>query len=207
MLFQGIVIRQKEAGENNRLITLYTRNFGKMTALAKGVGNPTSIQAGHLEIFNLAGFLPIAGKHHPIITSAQCFEPFLNLKSSLLKLALGYFLLELFDRLVYEGEKDPALWGFLRESLYGLNSTGETGLAVKNWLTVKREEMVRVLGYARLPARQARLPAKLARGGTVFNGISEFHYPDYFFEFLNQKKLFSLAFINDVLSHGEGIRV
>ena len=47
---QSIVIRHKDWGEADRLLTLYTREKGKVRALAKGVRKVTSRKAGHLPL-------------------------------------------------------------------------------------------------------------------------------------------------------------
>lgn len=148
MLFRGIVIKKTDVGEYNQMVTLYTREFGKIAGLAKSVKKPSSKQAGHLDIFNLVDFLTVPGKSQPIIRSAQSVETFGRLKSSLTATSAGFFLLEAFDRLVYEEEKDAALWQFLASSFYKLNGSHyETD--AKNLLPELKSEFLSVLGYSR----------------------------------------------------------
>jgi DNA repair protein RecO (recombination protein O) len=46
---EAIVLRQNDWGEADRLLWLYTREMGKVRAIAKGVRKPRSRKAGHLE--------------------------------------------------------------------------------------------------------------------------------------------------------------
>ena len=49
---QGIVLRHVEVGEADRILTLYTLEYGKVQAIAKGVRKLRSRKAGHLEPFS-----------------------------------------------------------------------------------------------------------------------------------------------------------
>ena len=57
MLLRGIVIRKTESGEHHQLVTLYTKELGKIRVMAKSAKKNTSKQAGHLDLFNLADFV------------------------------------------------------------------------------------------------------------------------------------------------------
>ncbi len=48
---EGIVLRQLELGEADRILTLYTPQYGKLRAMAKGIRRPASKLRGHLELF------------------------------------------------------------------------------------------------------------------------------------------------------------
>ena len=48
---EAIVLRRRDFGEADRLLTLYTPERGKISALAKGARKPTSRKAGHVELY------------------------------------------------------------------------------------------------------------------------------------------------------------
>ena len=48
---QGVVLRARDLGEHDRLVTLYTRDLGKLTAVAKGARRVRSRFGGALELF------------------------------------------------------------------------------------------------------------------------------------------------------------
>lgn len=169
---RGVVIKKADQSEDHQLITFYTRDFGKLTGIAKSVKKSTSKQAGHLDFFNLADFRLVTGRTYPIVASAQSVEVFSGLKNSLPKLAAGFFILEAFNRLVYDHEQDTALWNFLTAALRELDraDTAEAGYVGR-----LKINLLNVLGYAQ-----------------------EWQGPeaDYFLEFLSRKKFLSLDFFN-----------
>ena len=48
---QGIILRRRDLGEADRLLTVFTRDRGKLNLLAKGVRRAASRKAGHIEPF------------------------------------------------------------------------------------------------------------------------------------------------------------
>ena len=147
MLYQGIVIKKTDTGEHNQLVTLYTKEFGKVTAVAKSLKKNTSKQAGHLDILNLANFIFVSGKNYPIITSAQSLETFNGIKASLAKSFLAFFFLEALDNLVYENDKDPALWDFLNSKLEELDKLETLNGNFNLFFSGLKDGLSGVLGY------------------------------------------------------------
>lgn len=171
------MLKKTDSGEDHQLITFYTREFGKLVGVAKSVKKSTSKQASHLEIFNLVDFRLIAGRAYPIVASAQSVETFRGLKNSLDKLANGFFLLEAFNRLVYDHERDTALWNFLVSALQELESSMRPEPA-GDYLEKLKSRLLNVLGYAQDWEKKEA---------------------DYFLELLSQKRFLSLDFINSLL--------
>ncbi len=52
----AIVLRQRRLGDADKILTLYTANFGKVDAVAKGVRKTRSRTAGHVEPLTQATF-------------------------------------------------------------------------------------------------------------------------------------------------------
>lgn len=139
------MVRKTESGEHNKLITVYTRELGKIRVLAKSIKKNTSKQAGHLDLFNVVDFVAVPGKNYPIMTQTQSSENFLGIKSSFSKLMAGFFVLESFHRLIYEEEQDLNLWNFLNEQLNKLNGLDKS--EAPSMLTDFKKELLKVLGY------------------------------------------------------------
>lgn len=162
MRTQAIILKKIPVREYDELVVCYTKDSGKQVYQAKSILRPSSKQAGHLDILNLVDFSLVQKNSHPIITSSYCLDTFRGLKSSLPALAAAYFLLECFDKLVFEGEPDSKLWDFLLTKLreYNqkapvMNESSYDGLFNKengedSWIRIialTRQELLKVLGY------------------------------------------------------------
>ena len=137
----AIVLRHADWGEADRLVTIYTREHGKLRAVAKGARKITSRKAGHLEPFTQVKLQLSRGRDLFIVTQADTLEAYLPLRESLMLTGYASYLVELLDRFVYEDESpNPSLFRLLADSLKRLADHTDT------WLTVRYYEM-RLLDY------------------------------------------------------------
>lgn len=117
MRTQAIILKKIPVREHDELIVCYTNTAGKQRFQAKGILRAHSKQSRHVDIFNHIECNLIESKNSPIMASAACIRAHRHLKSDLTSLAAAYFIVECFDKLVYDGEVDERLWNFLSDSL------------------------------------------------------------------------------------------
>ena len=145
MQTRAIILKKQNTNEYDQLVTCYTEEFGKVTAIAKSVLKPSSIQAMHLDLFNLVEFELVSGRGMPIITGAQAEATHTNLKNNLYNLATAYFFAETIDKLAFEYQKDEELWDFLLALIGDLNDSVDN---YSNFLKNKQLKFLNILGYA-----------------------------------------------------------
>ncbi len=148
MRTQAIILKKIPIRDYDELIVCYTQDSGKQAYQAKSILRPTSKQASHLDILNLVDFSLVHKNSHPIITSAYCLEAFPRLKASLPAMSAACFLLECFDKLIFENEPDPKLWNFLLTQL--LNHEQLSSAPQANWpelIASTRQKILQILGY------------------------------------------------------------
>jgi DNA repair protein RecO (recombination protein O) len=132
----AIVLRHADWGEADRLVTLYTREQGKLRAVAKGARKVTSRKAGHLEPFTHVKLQLARGRSLFIVTQADTVDAFIPLRETLEMTGTASYVVELLDRFVYEDEgANPTLFRLLADTLKRL-ATGED-----IWLAVRYYEM------------------------------------------------------------------
>jgi DNA repair protein RecO len=117
MKIRAIVLKSIPVREYDRLVICYTAEAGKHAYQARGSARHSSIQARHLEPFNLVDFSVVEARRQPIIVGAASVRSYSHLKRSLPALAAGFFVLECFDKLVFDGQVDSDLWHYLTNTL------------------------------------------------------------------------------------------
>jgi DNA repair protein RecO (recombination protein O) len=128
----AIVLRHADWGEADRLVTLFTREQGKIRAVVKGARKITSRKAGHLEPFTQVKLQLSRGRDLFIVTQADTVEAYLPLRESLALTGYASYVVELLDRFVYEEESaNPTLFRLLADTLKRLAEDGEPWLAVR----------------------------------------------------------------------------
>ncbi len=114
----AIVLHRINLGETDKIITLLTREHGKLNAVAKGARKPTSKLSGATELFTLSRLLLATGKSLDIITQCEIQEYWSPLRNDLQLLARATYLCELTDRSLEEREANPGIYDLLRAALH-----------------------------------------------------------------------------------------
>lgn len=127
---QGLVIRHREFGEADRILTLYTLEKGKLQAIAKGVRKMKSHKAGHLEPFTQVTLQLAKGRNLEVVTQVETMRNFSNIRENLKLTALAAYVVELLDRFTYEEGENRSLYNLVVETLARLDGGISPGLVV-----------------------------------------------------------------------------
>lgn len=110
---EAIVLRTHKLGEADRIITLLTRERGRVRAVARGVRKTTSRWGSRLEPFTHVDLQLAEGRTLDVITQADTLTPFNSrLGADYARYTSGSVMLETADRLLPE-EQQPATQQFL----------------------------------------------------------------------------------------------
>ena len=112
-----VVLRHNDWGEADRLLVLYSREAGKLRAVAKGVRKLKSRKAGHLEPFTRVKLLLAHGREFWIVTQAETVDAYLPVREDLVRTAYAAYVIELLDRSTYEEGENRALYQLLVDTL------------------------------------------------------------------------------------------
>jgi len=82
---KGLVIKSYRLGEADKIIKLFTPDFGLISAVAKGAFNIKSRFGGRLELYNVIDCELSKGRTLDIISQAEIIEVFENISGDLLK--------------------------------------------------------------------------------------------------------------------------
>lgn len=119
----GIILKRTNLGEADRILTIYTKDFGKIKAIAKGVRKINSRLAGNLEPYSMGEFMFHEGKSLETIVSVVSVENNHCLSEKCKDFATAHYFGELIDKLTEEDEKQPELFEIFRAAVSRL--TGE----------------------------------------------------------------------------------
>lgn len=139
----GVVLRQVNIGEADRILTVFTKDYGKLRLVAKGVRKLTSRKRGHLELFSQASLVCAKAKNLDLITEAEAINNFPRLRRNLNRVRIAYLFCELVNDLTGENQEHREVYELLRDALSQLN-----GVAAGSNLIVKFESrLLELLGF------------------------------------------------------------
>jgi len=107
----GIVIKQFDVGEIDRIVVVFTKEMGKIQVMAKGARKVGNRLGGALDKFVLSEFLFYAGRSLPVVVQAEIKKSFRMLARSFEKWLLGNYILYLIDQAIEGGSQQERLFG------------------------------------------------------------------------------------------------
>ncbi len=117
--WEGIVIRSVDYGESSKVLTVFTREHGKIGIMARGAKKPKSRLAAVSQLFTYGYYLckKGPGTGMPDLSQGEIGDSFADLRQDLMKTAYAAYIVELLDRLTSEHEPNPYLFQLLRLTL------------------------------------------------------------------------------------------
>jgi DNA repair protein RecO (recombination protein O) len=140
---EAVVLRRLSIGETDRVVTLFTRNRGKVNVIAKGARGPRSRLAGVTEPFTYFNALLAQGQNLDVLTQAEVQDSFIGIRRDLERIGFASYFLEIVDAGVAERQPVPEFWDLLVAALATLDNA-----ATPDVLTRAFElHAMRIIGY------------------------------------------------------------
>ena len=115
---EGVILSRRDLGDADRVITVFTQQFGRRRLVARGSRRPASQFAPHIELFTRTSLVGVAGSNLDVLTQAKTIETYPRLRRDLAAFAAAGWSIELLDGLSVDSESMPdaytALVAFLR---------------------------------------------------------------------------------------------
>src|SRR3990172_2229519 len=127
---EAVVLKRHTLGEADRILTLYTPNFGKIRAIGKGVRRTKSRLGGHVELFTRSALMLAHGQNLDILTQAQTLDSFLPLREDLRRASWALYTIELVDRFTADHIENFPLYRLLVETLHRLCDARDADLTL-----------------------------------------------------------------------------
>lgn len=139
----AIVLKHTDYGEADRILTIYTREKGKLRVIAKGVRKVHSRKGGHLEPFTHVSLQLAEGRNWPLVSQAEAQDIYDNLKKDLEMIGYASYAVELVERFAFEEEENAPIFNLLKNTLTRLNQ-GDPPLVVIRYYEIR---LLDLLGF------------------------------------------------------------
>jgi DNA repair protein RecO (recombination protein O) len=160
---EGIVLRRTNLGEADRIVTLFTREYGRVNAVAKGARKPKSRFAGRLELFTHLRALLAQGRTLDVVSQVEVIDPFAPVRADLARMSAASFAAEITDRAMPDRDPQPAVFNALRQALRVIAS-GDADLG-RDWYAA---QVLALSGYGPVTDRCV-ICGRPVRAGAAFS--------------------------------------
>jgi DNA repair protein RecO (recombination protein O) len=164
---EAIVLKSLKQGETSKILTLYTRKFGKIKVIAKGARGLKSRFGGTLEPANYIAIVYYEKENRELqfLSQADIIETFSKKKQPLEKSSLAMAACELVNRLEIGVHPNPHLFKLFLETLRGVHQAAHP-------MNVFRAFQIRIFDTLGVkPNFQNCLQCKQPRAGDVIFDI------------------------------------
>jgi DNA repair protein RecO (recombination protein O) len=120
---EAVVLKRRDYAEADRIVTLFTKEVGKLVVLAKSVRKMTSKRVSSLEPGTLIDALIIPSKGMDLLSQTVIKSSHGNLKQDLVAITQLSLLLEVVDLLTRENQELPEVYQILVDTLASLTHT------------------------------------------------------------------------------------
>ena len=121
----AIVLKNFPYGETSKIARFYTRDFGKLSIIGKGIMSSKVFQSSYFEPINCINlnFYYNPKRQLQIFSKAEFNSPLISIKKDMKKLSYGFAIVELIDRTVTGQEPNKDLYLLIENVLKAIDRT------------------------------------------------------------------------------------
>lgn len=120
---KGIILSENNMGDYDKMLTILTPNFGKISCAAKGARRPKSALLAGTQLFCFGEYLMYKGTSTYHINSCETIEMFYNIRTDLDKLKYAIHLNKIVQDITEENENCYNILQLYLNALYTISET------------------------------------------------------------------------------------
>jgi len=134
---RGLVLKEVNVGEADKILTILMKEHGKVSVSAKGARKTNSKFLSAAQLFCYADFVVYSGKGFRSLASAQPIESFFGISADYEKLCAGAYVLELAEKILLENENCDGILYLLLLTLKNLEKGAHGPEIIKSVFELK----------------------------------------------------------------------
>ncbi|MCX3067865.1 DNA repair protein RecO [Cetobacterium somerae] len=115
---KGLIIKKVDFGEGDRIITVFSENFGKIDLLVKGIRKSKKRDQSSVDLLTLSNFTFYKKGDNFILNTIDSIDFFYDLKKDIEKLEIVSYVLSIINELILPGERKKEFFQRIEKALY-----------------------------------------------------------------------------------------
>ena len=111
------MLKRVSTGEADRILTVFSRQHGKIKVMAKGVRKTSSRRAGHIEVFSRVMLTLYSGKGMDVVTEASSITRGMLFDMNASRIGYAYSMCELVDQMLADRQEHEDVYMLLSHAL------------------------------------------------------------------------------------------
>lgn len=146
---KAFVLKSYKLGESDKIVKLYSGEFGLIDGIAKGARKPKSRFIGRLELFNLLDLEIARGRSLDIITQVEILKNFKNIAGDFYKFVFCELISDIVLKTHSDKETSPLLFKLLYVCFNEINNLDyEDVISLKKLMCFFEAKYLKIIGYS-----------------------------------------------------------
>lgn len=141
---KGIVLREVRFEDTNKILTIFSYEYGKINAISRGVLRPRSPLLASSQIFSYSDYTFFKGKNFYHVNQGDIIDSFYDIRKDLNRFLYASYLLELVESSIVEEEPNERLFLLL---LKGLSILSKLNSGYLKFLIAFEVKYISFIGY------------------------------------------------------------
>jgi len=121
----AIILRRVSVGEADKILTIFTKNIGKLRVIAKGIRKISSRRGPHVDLFNEVTMMLHYGKSMDIVTEVTTIRTYRTGLSTWIRMRAAYLVVEVVDKLIPERVEHQDIYRKLHQVFEAIETSQE----------------------------------------------------------------------------------
>jgi DNA repair protein RecO (recombination protein O) len=143
--FDALVLKSINFKDSDKILTLLTKDLGRVSAKAKGIRKINSKRLSFLDTLNYVRLGLVGDGDLKTITEAKLVHSFPNLKKDLDRLNSAYYFIEILNKLIHESDENSEIFELVVKCLKRLDEIKYNDSRVENYFELR---LLEYLGYS-----------------------------------------------------------
>lgn len=141
---EGIVLKEIRYKDTSKILTIYTKEYGKISAMAKGAYMAKSQLISTTQPFSYSEYQFNRGRNFLYLNQADILNSFYSIREKMERVIYGYYMLELVDKSLPDEQENAKIFMLLEKGLRVLSKVDRDYL---KFIIAYELKFVSFLGY------------------------------------------------------------
>ncbi len=142
---KGIVLREVNIGEADKIVTIFSKELGKITGVAKGARRPKSKFVAGSQFLCYSDFVMFKGRDMYSINSCDVIEPFYEIRNDMERLTYSAHMADIITDVIQENQPATKVLRLFLNSIHFLTKTDKNPELI---LRIFELRLLSTIGYA-----------------------------------------------------------
>lgn len=141
---EGIVLKEMRYRDTSKILSIYTKKYGKVSVMARGAYKPRSMIIANTQPFSYNEYQLYKGKSFYYLNQGDIIDSFYSIREKMERVVYGQYMLELMDKSIPEEQENERLFMLLLKGLQVLSSLDKDYL---KYIIAYELKFISFLGY------------------------------------------------------------